>query len=317
MADFILWDSPLLSELKLVSSDQTRATLLIQAAESAMDVYCNRLLRSQYVDEIYRVEIDGTIMLRAYPVTNLQRIQILQQQCMTVATTNPVGTLYVGSDSMTLYSINSSGVPANIEILFTNYPTVQLLADYINTLSGWSAIGLSYATNPSADLINGQMMDCATGGYQVSIWVDQGIQYRVDAMSAQIGCLKANLSAGNYWLITGAYLDNPFAYGSDYSSWANPGFGSQAGPNSLFADQYLRCRVQYSGGLTQVANTSDWNALSRVCAETTISFWKDGLRQVERSKNDYYEASLFRDWNFNKLPISTRKILDAYRNRSL
>lgn len=305
---FITWTDPLLSELNLQSSDQTRATALINVACAAMDQYTNRRLENASFDKTFIIKLDGTIHVDAYPITSLNRVLSQKIAIMSFTCTAPISTIATTDTGVNLYTI-VSGVPNTVTLTYATYPTLSQLTTAINAQSGWTATlenSANLGSMPSGDLVSGQSLSGSSGS-SLYMFQDSGNLYQCDT---RLGMLHVFI--GNTWLATGNYL----GYGGNFSDGQPMGWqwGADVSPNSLYSDMFRRCRVVWSGGY--VSTDPEYPTLQRICAELVKNLW-GSTYGLEDSQSIGYESLSLKDVNLNRVPITTRKMLDYFRNRSL
>lgn len=272
---YIAWTSQYLAELNLAAGDQTRVEALIDAAGKSIDKYLRRKIEQAEYDDIYWIKGDGTIFLRAYPVDRITRILSNRQIVLHVTSSAVVSSFATSSTALTLTTI-VNGSRTNVSLAYATYPSLTLLVAAINATSTWSAdLAGGFGAYPSADLMAGQ-----TGlgnGSPVNLWTDTSSPYECDCATGMV-----RITDTQYWLATGSFNYPQF---------------------------YNRCRVVWTGGYSTVPTD-----LQRVCAELVKFYWDSKAGLINSETLGEYSYSLA-DVNLNRLPVSTRKILDSYKSR--
>lgn len=135
-------------------------TSLLTAASDAIRRYCHRDFTTQsYVEYYSGTPNQRALRLRQFPIQSVTRIGIAVP-CIQVQNSGAAyqrATVRTTSSGIVLFAVNS-GVPVNVNLLYSAYPTVQAIGNAITALpNGWnvaiqSGSYGSFALFPSADL---------------------------------------------------------------------------------------------------------------------------------------------------------------------
>lgn len=169
------WDDPLLAKFNL--TDQTITEALIASADAAVDRYCNRNLAQATYDKVLK-PVGGSIHLPAYPVANIFRVCLDQEAALTVYPDDPLNVVSTGVAVLTLKAITAGTYTATV-LAYSDYPTIQDLADEINATDGFSAAVASiWMDSPSSDLVAGQCPQ--TEERQLKAWINATDDFQSD-----------------------------------------------------------------------------------------------------------------------------------------
>jgi hypothetical protein len=168
------------------TDDDTLITELINGVSAEIERVTGIQFKARNRREWYTGNHQKRLTLNYYPVLNLTRLSYGWATAMTVSYSGSAIRAEVGVSptGVRLNSVATSGTVATSDLLFTDYPTVSLMATAIGAVSGWTA---SVTTNmPSADL-------CPFGGSDAKsqpvflAYPDRGdLRYRVDYDAATV-----------------------------------------------------------------------------------------------------------------------------------
>jgi hypothetical protein len=138
--------------LQGVSNVDSLLSTLITAVSDAVEKYCKRRFISTTYDELYSGDGDRRLMLRQYP---LQQVNSVRYRPVTVlkvinndTATNQQARATVTSTGLTLVRV-ASGVSTSSTLTFAGNVTLQALASAVTALgSGWSGQVVGDAGGP-------------------------------------------------------------------------------------------------------------------------------------------------------------------------
>lgn len=313
---FITNSSELLADLNITSTaDQNKADALIAVADQFITTYCNRQFNFNTYDKVFQIKADGVIFLDAYPVQTVLRVVLDRISAMTISCTSAVASFSTGVDTsdvvhLYLYDPTTSSTP--IDLSSATFATLSSLATAVGTHAGWSAtVQTGYDAHPSSDLLPGLTSVATGGGGQLQIWSDQGTaQYGVDLENGYIRALiGAQWFTAGFDLWGGNQFGNDLGTGNVATDWI---FGTGAWqPYGYWSDMYRKARIVWQGGYSTIPQD-----LCQVEAAIVKSLWNDKNLLLTSEKIGYveYTKALI---NLDRVPMTERRILDSYRNRSV
>jgi hypothetical protein len=135
-------------------------TDLVNGATSIIQGYCGRTLVLTQHDETYAPENTRKLRLKQWPVVDIIRLCTGLMTAVTIrctaagASRATVKYTFTGQgDTLMVTGIQLSsvvgGVATNTPLLFSDYLTVQALADAVNALPGWAATVPANGSNPN------------------------------------------------------------------------------------------------------------------------------------------------------------------------
>jgi hypothetical protein len=137
-------------------------SVLITAYSDAIEKYCRRRFVSTFYDELYNGNGDRRLLLREYPLQNVQSVRYRPVTVLKIINNDTASiqraTVQVTSTGITLTWVASGVTSTDASSTYAGFPTLQGIANNINGLgNGWSAqaVGLpngDYGLFPSADL---------------------------------------------------------------------------------------------------------------------------------------------------------------------
>jgi len=151
----ITWDDPLLAKFNFREDEQEKVEAMIAAVDAAVDTYTKRNLAEATYSRLCPVLSNGDVLLKAYPVTRLIRVQHERLEVVTIRTTAAIGIASTSTAALFLQAL-SNGVLVPTTLSYATYPTLTQLVAAINNVSGFTAtVDTGYGDYPSSDLVSG------------------------------------------------------------------------------------------------------------------------------------------------------------------
>jgi hypothetical protein len=288
------WTSDYLSKQHYTASDAARITARIEAATKGIQRYCNRDFLSTTYDEQPRVIQFSMAPLKQFPVTNVARV------CDTVV---PFFSIINTDNTVTNATFSTSATGITLTHVIGGQTTTTVIdyvteddsddSDIVATINGvghgWTATNVAgYATYGVDDIMTGQFGNCKSIR-SVCGWLDTPSPVRVDYGT---GILYLSLNRLN-----SQFLTNDF--------W----------PDVMGGQNYFgqRLRVIYTAGYNPWEIPAD---LQQACADIVALMDSDNRVMASESLGAYsYSVASALD-ALARLPITTRRILESYRDRS-
>ncbi len=254
----------------------------ISAASRAIRRYLARDIVLTTYDECYDGNGYSTLILRQYPlVCPLARLATGPTTVLTVANTDRATNQRAGAaltttgdadagltvTGITLTRTTSGVVLTDALTLFSDYPTVQAVADHVNTLgNGWSAtVAAGYGLWGTAELraIQGSSNALTSGGAAFRVHTTDLSNFTVNERSGVV------------------------TLGSGYYSY-DPGFAAMGfGINSVFLVGRQNVRVQYTAGYATIPED-----LQQACL-VTVQDWLTRL-----ATNNQFKSETADGWSY-------------------
>ena len=241
-------------DLADTQADLDGLSSLLAAATRTIEHYCRRQLVLGTIDRIFRPARTRRIYLTSWPVAPGPRVST--EWMPAIAITNiaplayPVATAswtpavagQFTPSTLTLATVDSTGVALSVPIAISGTPTIQDLANAINAVgSGWQALlsgaiqGGTLASRPAADLL------CDLGQHGCS-----GQSYEVGLYSRDVARYNLNPLTGVLELTE----NRPDSFRYPDRTWG----GVWGGSWSVAADpRYAGVRVTYQAGYAVLA----------------------------------------------------------------
>jgi hypothetical protein len=240
---------PFFSDLVITSdADRMRVSALIRAASEFIEKYCGRTFLKSELDEQYKVQQDGTIILNSPPVERVIRLCSVGSEVLQF--THPTATNVSVSTSATAIYLNAwvNGVRTETILPFATHTTLNAIV--VATPSPWvcSLVGADSGSLCSSDIMSQQM-----GKTKLDIWKDVDGWYNADV---DTGIVHTNI---------------PFELG--FYPW------------SYYAStlpRWTKVRVVYVGGFTQVPDP-----ILLVCSKLVKQFYDNDQVKSSESLGSY------------------------------
>jgi hypothetical protein len=244
-------------------------TELINAMTDRIENLAGRHFKARNFVTWYNGTSTDSLPLREYPVLSVKRVAYGAQTAFTVKYSGAAiqATVQVDSDSLTLRSVNTSGVETSNDLTFATYPSVSLLVSAINAVSGWTA---TLNTDwPSDELHVLPGINADETAVEIT-YPDAGARYRLDA---QLGTITT--------------LNNPqFFYGDSYRYNALQGNITEYPPPGSMEHGRQSILIKYRAGYETIPD--DLNLLCReLVAEAFRLSSRDTSIKSESLGSDY------------------------------
>jgi hypothetical protein len=251
------------------TSDDTAINNLITACSKAIGRYCKRALVSRSYDELYNGNADRRLVLRNYPVTEIQSVRYRPVTVMKITRTDgaaatPQARVEVTSTGLKLVRV-SSGVKTTTTtgLTFAGNVTISALGAAVNAADDgkWIWASTGYDTWPSADLFcpNGDTADeHFTAGGQGALQCVAGSYAELKMHTYELQGYQFDARQG--WLLRAIpYTDPELLHPEDL----------------IFPVGINNFRVQYTAGYTTIPDD-----IQEACAQLVATHFRLGPRET-------------------------------------
>ena len=291
----IMWNDPLLAKYNFQPQQETQITNLITAVDALMDRYTGRMLAQGTYDRKLKVLTTGDVHLTAYPVQQINRVLSDRDSALSVTSTAvewSVSTSWAnGGVYLTWFN---SGTWSNETLTYAEYPTVSQMATAISGVSTFTCTVQGYGPYPSSDLISGININGQAGttsNNTLMIWKQTNSMFEV---LEDAGILRLGEQP----------LGNPGGFMATGGGYGFSGFGGRRHNHRGYV------RVVWQGGFDPYPEDLCY------CAAELVGWIYNGKNNALTSESYGADYSYVLRIDPKRIPITSKQILDSYKDRS-